>query len=157
MNFPSFSVWNIFWEGTIRYMSGFKGRVKTDISRWHTTKYPTILPVGCLPCDHRFSLLPTHGDIFGGTPPRYVRFPVKIKSWHRCTIRLSVHSMYWYSKTTLSKSVRIIWLPSSGQGAVGLHISQVSPVKRWSDFCVSDTFRKHLKSAFRIWSLISNR
>ncbi len=30
------------------YMSGFKGRVKTDVSRWRATKYATVLPVGCL-------------------------------------------------------------------------------------------------------------
>ena len=38
-----------------RCMSGFKGRVKTDISQWHTTKYATMLPVWCLkmPKGHR--------------------------------------------------------------------------------------------------------
>ena len=30
------------------YMSGFDRRVKTDIPQWHTTKYASILPVGCL-------------------------------------------------------------------------------------------------------------
>ncbi len=30
-----------------RYMSGFKGKVKTDISRW-CAKYATIPEVGCL-------------------------------------------------------------------------------------------------------------
>ena len=27
-------------------MSGFQGRVKTDISQWHATKYATIPPEG---------------------------------------------------------------------------------------------------------------
>ncbi len=62
----------------IRYMSGFKGRVKMDISRWRATKYATILPVGCL------NICPSpHSGIIGGMPPRYICFALWLKSWHR--------------------------------------------------------------------------
>ncbi len=64
---------------TPRYMSGFKGRVKTDISPWHATKYATITQWGDL------ILLITHSGIFGDMPPRYVCFALSLVSRHRCT------------------------------------------------------------------------
>ena len=50
-----------------------KGRVKTDISWWGALIYAGT-PGDSKRCQ---SLLPSHGGIFFGTPPRYVRFPVK--------------------------------------------------------------------------------
>ncbi len=34
-------------ELNLAYMSGFKGRLKTDISQWSAPKYATMLQVGC--------------------------------------------------------------------------------------------------------------
>ncbi len=70
-----------------RYMSEFKGRVKTDISRWHATRHANIPRVGCLIiCWKEYPLfsLPTHDGIIGGTPPRYVCFVLSLIKWHRC-------------------------------------------------------------------------
>ncbi len=65
-----------FYHIFCRYMSGFKGRVKTDISRWCATKYATIPDVGCLNLAYYQPmvayLVACHQDMSV--------FPVKIKS-----------------------------------------------------------------------------
>ena len=77
-----------------RYMSGFKGRVKTDISRWPATIYAIILLVGCLDiCSSTLHVaqhpphgpkpwlnLPiNHGGVIGGMPKRCIRLALSLK------------------------------------------------------------------------------
>ncbi len=54
---------NLWWKKkeSTRYMSGFKGRVKMDISQWRATK-----------CGERVNLPINHGGVIGGMPPRCI-------------------------------------------------------------------------------------
>ncbi len=67
----------------LRYMSGFKGRVKTDISRWRATKESRATLVCLYRTSGQFLLLITHGGIFSGVPPRYVYPALSLISRHR--------------------------------------------------------------------------
>ena len=65
-------------------MSGYKGKRKTDISRWRATKYATM---GYYKAKPRFGVLAyikaphwEYGGVFGGVPPGYVRFDPPLKS-----------------------------------------------------------------------------